>query len=285
MLCIFLCILLGLTGALCPLTAACFWLFPLLAVCHRKPVPRLLPRNFWSILILVFGCRLGEASNPGPHEDDSFVLGAFNPSGLPGKAPFVSAHLAHGDIWAVSETHLCQRGISDFKRGLHFAQSPYRYVVTGQHVPASSSKSHHGQWKGVAMLSKFPMRALPLHGPAEVYESSRALVTATLMDDIWITGGVVYGEPDGHLYPQHHQNNELLLRTVVSQVGGLAVGPRFVAGDWNCNPDSLPVFELLQSYGFRDFLPGSDGESNQRLRASARPGRITVSCPLNSKTC
>jgi len=238
--------------ALSPFTLACCWLFPVFAVCLRKPACHTKPHRFWGILVLIFGCRLGEASNPGPPGDSNFVLGAFNPSGLPGKAPFIAAHLAHGDLWAVSETHLCQKGVNDFKAGLHFAQSPYKYVVTGHPVPTPTSRTHHGQWKGVAMLSKFPTRTLPLHGHVEVYESSRVMVTATIVDDIWITGGVVYGEPDGHLYPLHHQHNEVLLQTVVSQVCGLSTGPRFVAGDWNSSPNSLPVFDLLQNFGFRD---------------------------------
>jgi len=224
----------------------------MIAVCRRKPCCHTHTRFLWGILILLFGCRLGEASNPGPLDDGSFVIGAFNPSGLPGKAPYVAAHLTHGDIWAVSETHLCKKGHNDFKAGLRFAQSPYKYFVSGHHVPGNTSKTHHGQWKGVALLSKHPTRALPIHGPVEVYESSRALVTATLLDEVWITGGVVYGEPDGHLYPHHQQHNEFLLQAVVSQVCGLSAGPRFVAGDWNCLPSSLPVFELLSSFGFRD---------------------------------
>ena len=130
-----------------------------------------------------------------------------------------------------------------------------------------------------------PTRTLPLHGHDEVYESSRALVTATLMDDIWITGGVVYGEPDGHLYPQHNQHNELLLQAVVSQVCGLAVGPRFVAGDWNSSPNSLPVFALLQSFGFRDIqdVAWERWGIQPKKPASVKRGRIIAFCPLNSR--
>ena len=236
--------------ALSPLT--CVWLFPSIAVCRRKPFCRPHFRSLWGILILLFGCRLGEASNPGPTPDDNFVLGAFNPSGLPSKAPYIAAHLSHGDIWAVSGTHLCKKGFNEFKAGLRFADSPFKYVITGNHVPAQTSQTHHGHWKGVALLSKYPTRALPAHGPHEVYESSRALVAATLVNDIWITGGVVYGEPDGHLYPCHKQHNESLLQSVAGQVCALSAGPRFVAGDWNSSPNSLPVFDLLHDFGFRD---------------------------------
>lgn len=89
-------------------------------------------------------------------------------------------------------------------------------------------------------------------GPPEVFMSSRAVVTTTLVSDVWVTGGVIYGEPNGHLYPQHLAHNELLLSTVAGQVCNLNVGPRFVAGDWNCLPSGLPAFDMLHHAGFRD---------------------------------
>ena len=49
------------------------------SVMHRS-------QQFWPRLIFfTVLCRIGEAANPGP--DQNFVLGAFNPSGLKGKAP------------------------------------------------------------------------------------------------------------------------------------------------------------------------------------------------------
>ena len=37
-----------------------------------------------------------------------FTLGAFNPSGLKGKGPYIVSQL-DGDLWAISETHLCSQ--------------------------------------------------------------------------------------------------------------------------------------------------------------------------------
>ena len=49
--------------------------------------------------------RVGEASHPGP-SDAHFILGVANPTGLRCKSMYVAEHMAHGDLWAFSETHL-----------------------------------------------------------------------------------------------------------------------------------------------------------------------------------
>jgi hypothetical protein len=58
-------------------------------------------------------CRVGEATNPGP-ANSQFILGAFNPSGLKGKGPYIVSQLAEGDLWAISETHLCSQSLQAF---------------------------------------------------------------------------------------------------------------------------------------------------------------------------
>ena len=207
--------------------------------------------TFWFMLSLM--CRIGEATNPGPDEGRShFVLGTFNPSGLKGKAPYIVSHLAHGDIWAVSETHLCAQSMQAFRSGLHFAESPYRYCVGGHPVPAQNNRMFHSAWRGVALLSKFPTRPLPNQWSQGIYESSRIQVTATLVHDTWLTGATVYGEPESAAYPQQKQNNEQLLQCAISQVCHLSKGPRFIAGDWNVLTQSLPAFDALTDAGFMD---------------------------------
>ena len=203
------------------------------------------------IVALTLMCRMGEATNPGPNESN-FVLGAFNPSGLKGKAPYIVSQLAQGDIWAISETHLCGQSLQQFRAGLHFAKSPHRYCISGHPVPSQHSRKFHAAWRGVAVLSKFPSREVPTNLPREIKESARTLITTTLVNDYWVTGGVVYGEPESSSYPQQKIHNEELLHHVASQVCHLTKGPRFLAGDWNCEQHSLPVFDLLEAAGFRD---------------------------------
>ena len=222
-----------------------------MACCHHAAdqgcrVFSRLPNGF----ILFLLCRIGEAKNPGPSDD--FVIGAFNPSGLHGKAPYIVSHLSHGDIWAVSETHLSSQTLQAFRAGMHFAQGKYKYCIGGHPVPPQDSRRFHNAWRGVAMLSAHPTRAVPTRWPEEITLSSRALVTTTLMQDIWITGGVVYGEPESGMYPMQKEHNEALLHEVIGQVCYLSKGPRFVSGDWNVSQGTLPAFDMLRKAGFVD---------------------------------
>ena len=198
---------------------------------------------------MILGCfRIGEASHPGPVEDvdQPFFLGAFNPSGLRNKAQFVSSHLAFGDIWSVSETHLGKFDLVDFRKGLHFANSPLKYCIGGSPVTSTHA------WKGVAVLSRHPTRSLPHDWPSEIAESSRAMVTTSLLDDVWIHVGTVYGEPDAHSYPNHRSNNESLVTHVANRICHLMSGPRMVAGDFNEELGTLDAFAILHRSGFVD---------------------------------
>lgn len=210
--------------------------------------------TFWVYIILVcLTWRIGEASNPGPGDvsEDFFTLGAFNPSGLRNKAHYVSSHLSYGDVWTVSETHLSSFDFCNFRRGLHFADSPLKYCVGGHPVPHGDDQHAHA-WRGVAVLSKYPTRTLPCDWPIEVQQSSRAMLATTLLDDVWLTGGVLYGEPDAHAYPNHRFHNDQLLYHIASHVCHLAVGPRYVAGDFNAVLGSLESFDVLHRAGFAD---------------------------------
>ena len=214
----------------------------------------------WFLLILMFGhIRIGEASNPGPdvhfehcHFDEChFTLGTFNPSGLRDKPQYVCSHLSEGDVWAISETHFFGRDVSKFRAGLYAAKAEYKYFVPDQMSSQPCLKSQQA-WKGVGVLSKHPTRVVPSNLPEVALQSGRCLLTTTLLSDAWITGGVVYGEPDGHKYPNHLRNTEFLLHHVASHVCHLSSGFRYVAGDWNVVQDSLPAFDILVQAGFRD---------------------------------
>ena len=242
-------------GFLMTLIPICFAFMHLVrtpAVCRASSCP--LPCTKLLAVICLGLIRIGEASNPGPavhFEDCQFTLGSFNPSGLRNKAHYFSSHLSEGDLWMISETHFFGHDVPKFRAGLRAAKSGHDYVVSDQSSlkPCLTSQT---SWKGVAVMSKHPTRALPSGMPSSVTNSGRALLTTTLLSDVWISGGVVYGEPDGHRHPNHVRNTEFLLHHVASHICHLSNGPRYVSGDWNVSQDSLPAFDILTNAGFRE---------------------------------
>ena len=219
--------------------------------CHW-PRPRVGLCSGWILVLTFCGLlRIGEASNPGPpaHFDAEFTIGTFNPSGLRDKAQYFSSHMSYADLWTVSETHFFGKDVSRFRAGLRASKSPHKYCITDQ---SSMRKGLTSQsvWKGVGVLSQHPVRTLPSDLPLEIQNSGRALLFTTLIGDAWISGGILYGEPNGHHYPSWQKNNEFLLHHLASHVCNLSTGPRFLAGDWNSDQDSLPAFGLLAQVWF-----------------------------------
>ena len=212
------------------------------------------PKSVCILFIFVFlGFRFGEASHPGPARTDSdFCIGCFNPSGLTGKAQIINESLSFADLWAVSETHLSTRSLSMFRKSLRMSKSQFSHCVAGAPVPLRIGSQLSGGWKGVAALAKHPTRAVPADMSEEVRWSSRALITATFLKDMWITMGTIYGESAGTWHPNQLANNDKLLREVATQICALSSGLRVVAGDFNNGEFDIPAFQILAMHGFKD---------------------------------
>lgn len=213
----------------------------------------------------------GEAHNPGPNSSAPpvWTLGTFNPSGLNGKQQVINEHLSEGDLWAVTETHLSSRALHSFRGGLKTSQSPFSYCVGGHPAPLRPQSEHSGAWTGVAVLSKHPTRPAPVVWKPDTFQTSRVQVTATLCHDMWITGGVVYGEPPGLSHPYAKEHNEILLQEVIEAVTNVR-GLRFVAGDWNFQHGSLDAFQTLSQYGFQDLQTIAEEKWGWRTRPTCK---------------
>ena len=197
-------------------------------------------------------CRVGEAANPGPRSKAEFCLGVCNPSGLANKATIFKEFLAYADTWFIAETHLTERSLHRFRPELRFAGAPYRHCIGGHPVAARNHSHLSGQWSGVAVMSKYPTRALPHIWSDHLHRSSRIQVSATLIQNLWITCGTFYGETHGPGHPDYLRNNEMLLGALIDQVCHQSVGPRLIAGDFNMEFGDVPSFNRLHEAGFRD---------------------------------
>lgn len=72
------------------------------------------------------------------------------------------------------------------------------------------------------------------------------------IDDVWITGEIVSGEPESKHYLNRLFHTEAILQAVIASIGFLSTGPRFIAGHWNVGFGKLPGFDTLAAAGLRD---------------------------------
>lgn len=202
-------------------------------------------------LLLCSSYRIGEAKTPGPIDSSpgEWSFGVCNPSGLQGKAMLLSG--IDADLIAVSETHLTSVSKSMFRRSLK-AHSSYKHVVTGAPLPPRSQGSDAGSYSGVAVVSKGPSRALCSHWPPDLYETGRVQITSSLINNCWISGGTIYGYPQGKYHVNAQSRTEDMLDCMVEHLTVFASGPRFLCGDWNFEPHQLRATQQLIDKGWQE---------------------------------
>ena len=155
----------------------------------------------WLIMMFNFftmaQCRIGEAKTPGPSSADhsnTWSLGICNPSGLLGKSVLLSG--IDADVIAVSETHLTKVARSMLVTSLR-SHSQYTTVVTGAPMSSRVADSAAGTYSGVAVVAKVPSCALCAAWPPDLYDTGRAQIVGSLLNNVWVTGAVLYGYPQG----------------------------------------------------------------------------------------
>ena len=221
--------------------------------------------RFWlCLLLLLGGCRIGEASVPGPDvvPEDHWSIGVSNPSGLLGKSFVLSTITA--DVVALSETHLTKLSKESFVHSLKSADTGYSHFVAGAPVAPRSIVSEAGAWAGVGFATRCPSRALSIEWPPDLYETSRIQFCASYLRSFWLTGAVVYGYPAGVTHPHAFEQTQALLDFACDHLVHQCVGPRFFAGDWNFTISQLAVCDKLRQFGWieiQDLMESRTGAS------------------------
>ena len=227
-------------------------------------------RLWLTLLILCSGCRIGEARKPGPSRDPkvpdrSWSIGVCNPSGLFGKQSLLSSLSA--DMLAVSETHLTAAARDAFTASLRGAGSKYRHLVPGAPVSPRFVGSDAGQYSGVALISAFPSRSLCAPWPQDMFETARLQFVSTFAHDMWVSGAICYGYPEGKVHPRAKERTEDMLSLAFERLFH-ANGPRYMGGDWNFEPHQIQITQRLREAGWLEV------QCLEERRAGAPP-RVT----------
>ena len=195
-------------------------------------------------------CRIGEAKTPGPTAiDRTWTLGVCNPSGLQGKSVLLSG--IDCDVINASETHLTATARSMLLSSLK-SHSPYKQVITGALSQARINTSDAGQYTGVAIIARVPTRALCAAWPQDLFETGRVQITGSLINNVWVSGAVMYGYPQGKTHHNAQSRSIEILDFLIDHMTQVATGPRYLCGDLNHEMDQLPNLHRLLDLGWKE---------------------------------
>ena len=234
--------------------------------------------GFWYyLLVLLTLClRIGEASHPGPlsgcAETHSWCIGTTNPSGINGKAHSY-AELPQG-IWNISETQATQTVFSHFRRDLSWRTSSKARIFHGAYAGLRPNSDYAGTWTGVAQMAWCPMKPLNIVWNGLEFISGRAMMSSFHLGGLSILGACFYGPPTGPTYGSARALTEELLQIASHELILGSSGPRFIAGDLNCDSSDLPCFALWRQQGWLELQTIAEQRWGQSRQATSKGKQI-----------
>ena len=183
-----------------------------------------------------------------------WTLGCMNPTGITHKSSTLSQLPARGKaVWGISETHLTQPGVTQFRKELHFRGSPYQFYA-GAPAPfkSSSLSAIGGKQTGTGFLTSFPSRALTPTWPYEAWNKARFCAQTFLVEQEWIHGAVIYGPASGAATPFGRQTTDELLAIITQRIVHQCAGKRFIMGDFNQLRSDMQEVAIWESLGWKE---------------------------------
>ena len=185
------------------------------------------------------GCRVGEASNPGP-----WTLQLRNVVSA-AKAIQTFSFTADCHVWTeTSATAITQERIA---KQIRTARG---HVVSSFPAPkANPTAVGKPEAMGSLIIARQPARDLGLQWESAIYRTARIADTILQLGHCQIRVIAVYGYHSGTA--DSLSKNEFLLQQVFHMAGQFHM-PTLITGDFNCDFQSLPVWEHAVARGFQD---------------------------------
>lgn len=85
-----------------------------------------------------------------------------------------------------------------------------------------------------------------------MFATGRVQVVGSFVDNVWVTGGILYGYPQGKTHPRALERTNGFLDHLVDHMLHHASGPRYLCGDWNFETSQLPSTQKLLQHGWQE---------------------------------
>ena len=194
--------------------------------------------------------RVGEASNPGPeHTIEEVNFSLVNPTGLYNKDDLVAA-LGPG-TYSVAETHATTKAQCALKKKFRDRKLN---VVFGKAVPSHLGKDNFkGIASGVACVSSFPTRFVPLNNSQILFDTCRILAThVCISPNIVVLVLTIYAPPRACVTIRDPKGLTIQLLDCAFQMASNWMGPSVIMGDFNHDIFDFENVNCMVQQGWAD---------------------------------
>ena len=197
--------------------------------------------------------RLGEATNPGPepftNENEQVRFSLVNPTGLFKKDDLIAA-LGPG-TYSIAETHATVKAQRNLRKAF---RARLINPVFGKPVPSHlGNDTCKGVASGVACLSSFPCRAIPMNGFEDIFDTCRFVAAhVNLGPNLTCLIITIYAPPRSSLTVHDPKGLTQQLLECAFQMVQTWKGPAIITGDFNQDIFQMDVVQNLINYGWED---------------------------------
>ena len=205
-----------------------------------------IPCNHQDTTYVVSANRIGEASNPGPHQE-KYSIGLINPTTVLHREPALTA--LNVDLIAMAETSATKLTQTQVRKNMRTQgyTTIWSTPVDNHRDMLNGQESYRGVAAGVAFAARIPMRPYRDEQPKDILASSRLQFAHVQFGATPVLIGVFYGLASGNEMAQQETNRllEYAVEVMLSHPG-----PSMLVGDFNHDLHNLPAADKLFQAGF-----------------------------------
>ena len=222
------------------------------------------------------GCRIGEASNPGPpRREICSRLCITNPTCIVNKHDYYHQIVQeHGvDLFTASETAATSRAqqVFDSQMSRNKFKILWSAPMEDQFSRSDGEQSLRGKASGTALISSLPCRAAVDTLDAQWFATGRLLHSVVMFGCLHVQVVVVYGLP--HTRNNSSQLNSTLFLEAIHACSKLPL-PFVIAGDFNVDPFSLECADTLYQLGLKDLVKLSSEKFGKTMTPTCKDTTI-----------
>ena len=224
----------------------------------------------------LLGARVGEASNPGP----PLSVAVINPAALYGKTAEVVSLPANLVICSETSVTPASQKILD-QEFRQFGWKTYWSKMVGSKINTHDGRpSLRGESIGTAVVTKLISRQSRTGIPQFLWETCRISAAVVRVEQFEILVISLYGFPANNKSKEYTKSNDLLITTAfqIALNSGL---PFIIGGDFNSQPQTLPIYEEIRRHGAIDAFALSIAKFGERLDPTCRGATFNDSMILH----